>query len=136
MERYRIADDVGIDYVTMSVVDWLPVFVSEQTCRVLAESLNFCHAHKGLRINAYVIMTTHFHAIVFLERFDPEALQATLVSFRKFTGRQLSELCCSHMPACFAQGSLRRRVAIGTGGSGSRPSTLRGLKATCFTCRR
>jgi hypothetical protein len=28
MERYRIADDVGVYFVTMSVVDWLPVFVS------------------------------------------------------------------------------------------------------------
>ena len=29
MERYRIADDVGIHFLTMSVVEWLPVFVSD-----------------------------------------------------------------------------------------------------------
>jgi hypothetical protein len=43
MERYRIADDVGIYFVTMSVVDWLPVFVSEGACQILTDSLNFCH---------------------------------------------------------------------------------------------
>ena len=66
MERYRIADDVGIYFVTMSVVDWLPVFVSERRWRILTDSLNFCHERKGLRVNAYVIMPTHFHGIVFL----------------------------------------------------------------------
>ena len=35
MERYRISDDVGLHFVTMTVVEWLPVFVSEATCRVV-----------------------------------------------------------------------------------------------------
>jgi REP element-mobilizing transposase RayT len=101
MERYRIADDVGIHFVTMTVVDWLPVFVSEVTCRILADSLNFCHEQKGLRVNAYVIMPTHFHAIVFMRQFDPKALKATLTDFRKFTGKRLIEYCASRMPRCF-----------------------------------
>jgi len=101
MERYRIADDVGVYFVTMSVVDWLPVFVSEGACRILADSLNFCHERKGLRINAYVIMPSHFHGIVFLRQFDPEALKAVLTAFRKFTGRRLIEYCANQMPRCF-----------------------------------
>jgi putative transposase len=101
MERYRIADDVGIYFVTMSVVDWLPVFVSKGACRILTDSLNFCHERKGLRINAYVIMPSHFHGIVFLQQFDPKALKATLTDFRKFTGRRLIEYCAHRMPACF-----------------------------------
>jgi hypothetical protein len=48
MERYRIADDVGVYFLTMSVVDWLPVFVSQGACQILTDSLNFCHEHKGL----------------------------------------------------------------------------------------
>src|ERR1022692_1109512 len=90
MERYRISDDVAIYFVTMTVVEWLPVFVSEATCRIIAESLNFCHVRKGLRIHAYVIMPTHLHAILFFERLDPLALKATLTDFRKFTGRKES----------------------------------------------
>jgi len=101
MERYRIADDVGVYFVTMSVVDWLPVFVSEGACRILTDSLNFCHEHKGLRINAYVIMPSHFHAIVFLRQFDPEALKAALTALRKFTGRRLIEYCANQMPGSF-----------------------------------
>ena len=101
MERYRISDDCGVYFVTMSVVEWLPVFVAEAPCRILTDSLNFCHERKGLRINAYVIMPTHFHGILFLRRFDPEALKATLIDLRKFTGKRLLEYCARHMPRCF-----------------------------------
>jgi REP element-mobilizing transposase RayT len=103
MERYRISEEVGIYFVTMSVVEWLPVFVSEQTCRILTESLNFCHERKGLRINAYVIMPTHFHAMVFLHRSDSAALKAALTDLRKFTGRRLCEYCSQFMPRCFSE---------------------------------
>ena len=43
MERYRVSDDVGLHFVTMSVVEWLPVFVTQATCQIVADSLNFCH---------------------------------------------------------------------------------------------
>jgi len=48
-------------------------------------------------------MPTHFHAIVFYQQIDPEALRATLIDFRKFTGRRLSEYCLAHMPGHFQE---------------------------------
>src|SRR6476646_9487484 len=59
MERYRFHPDGALFYVTYSIVDWLPIFVSEAACKIVTESFNFCHRRKGLRINAYVIMPTH-----------------------------------------------------------------------------
>jgi REP element-mobilizing transposase RayT len=109
MERYRIYDDGAVYFITMSVVDWLPVFISEATCKILADSLNYCHEHKRLRINAYVIMPTHFHGIVFGQKFDPKALKLTLTDLRKFTGRKLVDYCADHMPRCFDQ-SFRREA--------------------------
>ncbi len=135
MERYRIHDDVGIYYITMSVVNWLPVFVSEDPCRIVTDSLNYCHEHKGLRVNAYVIMPTHVHAIVFLKRFDPEVLKNTLVDFRKFTGKRLSDFCCSHMPACFAQALSAASAPIASGGSGRQRCIQKELRAKRFTRR-
>ena len=61
MERYRFRSDGALFYVTFTVVDWLPIFVSEAACKILTERLNFCHRQKGLRIDAYVIMPTHLH---------------------------------------------------------------------------
>ena len=102
-ERYRITDDAHVYFVTYSIVEWLPVFVSEKACRIITDSLNFCHQKKHLRTNAYVIMPTHFHAIFFDAEFDNERLKRSLTDFRKFTGRALSDFCGSNMPPCFAE---------------------------------
>jgi REP element-mobilizing transposase RayT len=107
MERYQITQDGALYFITMSIVDWLPVFVSEAACKIVTDSLNYCHDHKGLRINAYVIMPTHFHGIVFGGKFDPEGLKATLTDFRKFTGRRLCDYCAHHMPRCFEEVFVR-----------------------------
>jgi REP element-mobilizing transposase RayT len=89
-------------YVTCSVVDWLPVFISGAACDIVAQSLNFCHERKGLRINGFVIMPTHIHAIVFDRTYDAASLESALTDFQKFTGRSLSDFCAKHLPACFS----------------------------------
>lgn len=124
MERYRFHTDGALFYVTFSVVDWLPIFVSEAACRIVTESLDFCHRQKGLRINAYVIMPTHLHAILFVSHEarrasqiarrgspDPAAtvLEQIVTDFRKFTGRRLADFCSQHLPACF-QSVLQERA--------------------------
>lgn len=101
MERYRFHSDGAVFFLTFSVVEWLPVFVSESACKIVTESLNFCHRNKGLRTNAYVIMPTHMHAIMFHATLDANSLENTLTDFRKFTGRQLADFCERNMPACF-----------------------------------
>ena len=103
MERYRINVDAPVYYVTYSVVDWLPVFVSEGACEIVADSLNYSHSHKALRTNAYVIMPTHFHAIVFDKDYDSLRLERTMTDFRKFTRRRLSDFCSTRMPPCFTE---------------------------------
>jgi hypothetical protein len=60
-------------------------------------------SQQRLRINAFVIMPTHAHLIVFDADFDVERLERTLTDFRKFTGRQLSDYCESHLPGCFSK---------------------------------
>jgi REP element-mobilizing transposase RayT len=122
MERYRFHSDGALFYVTFSVVDWLPIFVSEAVCRIVTESLNFCHRQKGLRINACVIMPTHLHAILFHADWaarsgDPrrapgaEALEQVVTDFRKFTGRRLADFCASTCrPALRAGGDRERRL--------------------------
>ena len=110
MERYHITSDEAVYYVTFTVVDGLPVFVSEPPCRIVADSLKYCHQHKGLRINAFVIMPTHVHVILFHAEFDSERLLDAVSDFRKFTGRRLADLCDQNMPSCF---SAAMRAAAG-----------------------
>jgi hypothetical protein len=101
MERYRIHADVAVYYLTYSVVEWLPVFVEEATCRIITDSLTHCTRNKHLCVNAFVIMPTHMHLIVFDAAFDSTRLTRTLADFRKFTGRQLSDYCLGHFSPCF-----------------------------------
>jgi len=103
MERYRFHADGALFYVTFSVVEWLPVFISEAACKIVTDSLNYCHRHKGLRINAYVIIPTHLHAIVFHTTFQAKLLENVLTDCRKFTGRQLADFMPGHLPACFGE---------------------------------
>lgn len=109
MERYRFHSDGALFYVTFSVVDWLPIFVSEAACNIVTESMSFCHRQKGLRINAYVIMPTHLHAVLFHAEFQAKPLEQAVTDFRKFTGRRLADFCGQHTPACF-HGVLAERA--------------------------
>jgi putative transposase len=109
MTGYRIVEQHVLYFVTFSVVDWLPVFVAEEPCCIVTDSFNFCHEHKHLCINAYVIMTTHLHAILFDCEFNSDRLKRTLADLRKYTGQQLTQYCRSHMPPCF--GDTLQRVA-------------------------
>ncbi|MCE9646906.1 MAG: hypothetical protein K8S20_12975 [Chloroflexi bacterium] len=102
MERYRIVQDVGLYYVTFTVVEWLPVFVEEAACKIITDSFNHCIKNKHLAVNAYVIMPTHLHALLFDADFDSERLKHTLDDLRKFTGRQLLDHCAAHFPANFS----------------------------------
>jgi REP element-mobilizing transposase RayT len=102
MERYRIDKDVGLYYITFTVVDWLPVFIDQASCQVLVDSFQFCIQHKDLGVNAYVFLPTHLHAIVFDQQFDQERLKRTLDDFRKFTGRKLLDHAAAHLPSCFS----------------------------------
>jgi REP element-mobilizing transposase RayT len=109
MERYRIDPEASVYFLTYSVVEWLPVFISEATCKIVTESLTFCHREKHLLVNAFVIMPTHLHLIVVDADCDSERLVRTLADFRKFTGRRLSDACREHLPRCF-QETLREQA--------------------------
>lgn len=109
METLRLHEDVALYYLTFSVVAWLPVFINEEPCRIVTESLNFCHREKDLRINAFVIMPTHMHLIASDVDFDTENFGRTLTAMRKYTGQRLSTYCEKYLP--FAFGDVLRNAA-------------------------
>lgn len=111
METAKIQEGAALYYLTFTVVFWLPVFVSAEPCLIVTESLNYCHHHKSLRINAFVIMPTHVHLIVFDADFDNDRLRQTINAMRQYTGRQLGNYCHNKMPAVYGQviGSPQRQ---------------------------
>ena len=103
MEVYKIHEGVPLYYLTFTVIHWLPVFISTEPCKILTESLNYCHHHKQLRINAFVIMPTYTHLIIFDADFHNQRLQKTIAEMRQYTGRRLADYCEAKMPKVYGQ---------------------------------
>jgi putative transposase len=57
---------------------------------VIVESLNYCIQEKGLRVNAWVIMTNHIHLVARCE--SPNNLSEVIRDFKKFTSKKIVEL--------------------------------------------
>ncbi len=88
MSRYKIVDQHGLNFVTLTVVDWVDVFIRKTYKDILLESLRYCQQEKGLRIYAYVIMSSHIHLIVEATRPDI-TLSDVLRDFKKFTAKKI-----------------------------------------------
>jgi putative transposase len=84
--RHLIHEPHRAYFVTGTIVEWLPVFTSAACCDLLVNSLNYCRAHKGLKIYAWVILDNHFHAIL----AAPD-LSAVLRDLKSFTAMKIVE---------------------------------------------
>jgi putative transposase len=85
--RYHINEACAAHFVTATIVAWLPVFTTAERCDILIRSLEYCRAHKDLRIHAWVILDNHFHAIL----AAPD-LSGVLADLKRHTARRVLEL--------------------------------------------
>ena len=84
--RYLIHAPDRAYFVTGTIVEWLPVFTTAACCDILLHSLDYCRAHKALKIYAWVILDNHFHAIL----AAPD-LSAVLRDLKSFTAMRIVE---------------------------------------------
>jgi putative transposase len=84
--RYLIHHPDRAHFVTSTIVEWLPVFTSSTYCDIVVSSLQHCREHKKLKIYAWVILDTHFHAIL----AAPD-LSAVLRDLKSFTAAKILE---------------------------------------------
>ncbi len=87
MSRYKILDQHGINFVTLTVVDWVDVFIRKRYKDIVLESLKHCQKEKGLVVYAYVIMSSHIHLIAEAKGSIP--LSDILRDFKKFTSKTI-----------------------------------------------
>lgn len=86
MSRY-IADQHVPYFCTITVLDWLPVFIDFRYMEPMIESLRFCRTRKALLVFAYVIMPNHLHLIAGTQG----DLHATMRDFKRFTSRAIHD---------------------------------------------
>ena len=94
-EKYKVIDSTVPTFITITVVDWVDLFVRPIYCNILDESLNYCIKEKGLSVHAYVYMTSHVHLIV--TAFDGE-LQNVIRDFKEYTPHWRSFATSAYLP--------------------------------------
>ena len=85
--RYKIIDQKGLNFITLTIVDWIDLFTRRWFCELVLESLDYSRKEKGLLIFAYVIMPSHLHLIV--RAGKEKKLSTILKEFKSFTARQI-----------------------------------------------
>lgn len=87
-KAYRIYDQKGLYYLTITVVGWIDVFSRQRYRDIVIDSLKYCMENKGLELYAYVIITNHLHLITSTK--DGEGQLSDIVrDFKKHTAKRI-----------------------------------------------
>jgi putative transposase len=84
--KYKVGDNAIPHFVTFSVVGWIDVFSRECYKEIMVSSLQYCQEHKGLVLNAWVIMTNHVHLILSARANKIESLVRDM---KKYTSKKI-----------------------------------------------
>lgn len=85
---YKIRDQHGLYYLTMTVVAWVDLFTRENCKEIVIASLKYCQEHKGLEVYSYVIMPSHLHLILRAHE-NSKGLSSIVRDFKKYTSKRL-----------------------------------------------
>lgn len=84
--NYKFHNKVGAYFVSFATVYWIDVFTRQAYLKILAESLDYCRAEKGMEVYAYCFMPSHIHLIFRSANEDPSGV---LRDFKKHTSKQV-----------------------------------------------
>ena len=86
---YRVLSESSYAYfVTCTIVDWLPMLTGNTYRQIVLDSLNYLREHKRTQLNAFVVMPTHLHAVLWPD--EGANLSDALRDFKRFTSRAIS----------------------------------------------
>jgi putative transposase len=87
---YRVFTDNHYAYfVTWTLVGWVHLFDKVSYRQIVLDSLNYLRTEKKTQLNAFVIMSSHIHAIL-LPEIDVNLSDVTR-DFKRFTSRKISK---------------------------------------------
>lgn len=89
-EKYKVRNDQALSFITLTIIDWIDLFTKERYSEIIIDSLKYCIKNKGLRLHAFVIMSSHIHLIISMkEKFK---VSDFVRDFKKFTSREITIL--------------------------------------------
>jgi len=89
MSELRKANTYRPFFITLTVVGWIDIFIRNDYCEEIINNLEYCRKHKGLKVYAYCIMSSHIHLIV---ANDDANLPAIIRDFKSYTAKRIIEM--------------------------------------------
>lgn len=89
-DNYFINDQNAVYFLTFTVVDWVDVFTRKEYKVVIADSLNYCIANKGLEVFAWCLMSNHLHLVC--KANENSRISDVIRDFKKFTAKTILEI--------------------------------------------
>ena len=83
---YRLFEG-ELNFITMTVVDWVDIFTRPEYALILIDSLEYCQKNKGLNVHAFVIMSNHVHMIISAK--EGIRLSDAIRDMKKFTSKAI-----------------------------------------------
>ena len=84
-QRYKVIDSAEPTFVTITIIDWVDLFIRLIYFKILDDSLNYCIENKCLNVHAYIYRSSHLHMIV--SSYDNQ-LQDIIRDFKKHTSKE------------------------------------------------
>ena len=81
--RYVLTQVDQPHFITITVLNWLPVFTRVDTVNILLDSLKYL-SQEGMKIYAYVILENHLHLIAQSQHIDKD-----IQRFKSYTANKL-----------------------------------------------
>jgi REP element-mobilizing transposase RayT len=89
-DNYYISDQNAVYFLTFTVVDWVDVFTRKEYKVVMADSLNYCIANKGLEVFAWCLMSNHLHLVC--RATENYRISDIIRDFKKFTAKAILDI--------------------------------------------
>ncbi|MBC3759989.1 transposase [Hyunsoonleella sp. SJ7] len=86
--NYKFHNKDGLYFVSFATVNWIDVFTRQVYFDVLADSVNYCRAEKGMELYCYCFMPSHVHFIFRSANSQPSDL---LRDFKRYTAKKVIE---------------------------------------------
>ncbi|MBL7772127.1 MAG: transposase [Chitinophagaceae bacterium] len=84
--KYKFHDKGGLYFVSFAVINWIDIFIREEYCLIIVDSLNYCRIQLGLEIYGWCIMPSHVHLMIRAKNNNPEII---LGRMKEFTSKQI-----------------------------------------------
>src|SRR5947207_13460856 len=83
---YKIRKKKEIQFLTITVVEWVEVFTRKEYLEIFINSVNYCQENKGLLLHAWCMMSNHAHLMASATNSD---LSDIIRDLKKFTSKKI-----------------------------------------------